>query len=220
MSSSRSRDGARKSSIGAHYDAARLPDGTLSRGAVDNAASTVILVRLAETLSKMRLRTQTRIVFFDMEELGLLGSAEFVRAHRDRPMRAMVNLDVNAFGDAVMIGPRTASNGVAFESLRASCVADRSRVRRVSPHAAERRHQFSERRHPGGVDGHGARGAGASTLAADQRRQGVRPADRIYTPRFSRRFTRLPIRPRLSIAMQWCGRIASLCLLSLRSAAH
>jgi len=107
--------------IGAHYDAARLPDGTLSKGAVDNAASTVILVRLAETLLKMRLRAQTRIVFFDMEELGLLGSAEFVRAHRDRPMRAMVNLDVNAFGDAVMIGPRTASNGVALESALGSC---------------------------------------------------------------------------------------------------
>ena len=108
--------------IGAHYDAARLPDGTLSRGAVDNAASTAILARLAEGLAKMRLRTQTRIVFFDMEELGLLGSAEFVRAHRDRPMRAMVNLDVNAFGDAVIIGPRTASNGFALASLRASCV--------------------------------------------------------------------------------------------------
>ena len=108
--------------VGTHYDAARLPDGTLSKGAVDNAASTVILVRLAEALSKIRLRGQTRIVFFDMEELGLLGSAEFVRAHSDRPMRAMVNLDVNAFGDAVMIGPRTASNGFAIERQRASCV--------------------------------------------------------------------------------------------------
>ena len=71
--------------IGAHYDAARLPDGTLSRGAVDNAASTVILVRLAEGLAKMRLRAQTRIVFFDMEELGLLGSAELsapIEIHR------------------------------------------------------------------------------------------------------------------------------------------
>ena len=107
--------------IGAHYDAARLPDGTLSKGAVDNAASAVILVRLAETLSKRRLPAQTRIVFFDMEELGLLGSAEYVRAHRDRSMRVMVNLDVNAFGDAVMIGPRTASNGVTLESVLASC---------------------------------------------------------------------------------------------------
>jgi len=30
--------------VGAHYDAVRLSDGTLSRGAVDNAASSVILV--------------------------------------------------------------------------------------------------------------------------------------------------------------------------------
>jgi Zn-dependent M28 family amino/carboxypeptidase len=67
------------------------------------------------------LRAQTRIVFFDMEELGLLGSAEFVRAHRDRSMLAMVNLDVNAFGEAVMIGPRTASNGIALEGALASC---------------------------------------------------------------------------------------------------
>src|SRR5262245_23579866 len=36
--------------IGAHYDAARLTDGSLSRGAVDNAASSVMLIRLAEAL--------------------------------------------------------------------------------------------------------------------------------------------------------------------------
>ena len=108
--------------VGAHYDAARLADGTLSKGAVDNAASTVILVRLAETLSKARLRTQIRIVFFDMEELGLLGSAQFAQAHRDRPTRAMVNLDVNASGDTVIFGPRTVSNNAAFQSLRKACV--------------------------------------------------------------------------------------------------
>jgi Zn-dependent M28 family amino/carboxypeptidase len=108
--------------VGGHYDAARLADGTLSKGAVDNAASTVILVRLAETLLKTRLRTQTRIVFFDMEELGLLGSAQFAQAHRDRPARAMVNLDVNAFGDTVIFGHRTSSNAAAFQSMRAACV--------------------------------------------------------------------------------------------------
>ena len=103
-------------------------------------------------------RTQTRIVFFDMEELGLLGSAEFVRAHRDRPMRAMVNLDVNAFGDAVMIGPRTASNGFALRESACVMCGNRRRVCRVSPHAAKRRHQLSKRRHPGSVDRDCARG--------------------------------------------------------------
>ena len=107
--------------VGAHYDAARLADGTLSKGAVDNAASSVVLVRLAETLSRARAKTQIRIVFFDMEELGLFGSSQFVRIHGDRTVRVMVNLDVNASGDTTIYGPRTASNEPALRSLRLVC---------------------------------------------------------------------------------------------------
>lgn len=115
--------GAPEIIVGAHYDASRLSDGTLSAGAVDNAASVIILVRLAETLSKARRNARIRVVFFDMEELGLLGSAQFVRAHRGRPMRAMVNLDVNAFGDTLIFGPRTATNDAPFRAVRAACAA-------------------------------------------------------------------------------------------------
>jgi Zn-dependent M28 family amino/carboxypeptidase len=113
--------------VGAHYDAAHLPDGTLSRGAVDNAASAVILVRLAETLSKSRGKTQIRIAFFDMEELGLRGSAHYVQAHGNRAMRAMVNLDVNGFGDTLIFGPRTGLNDAPFQALRNVCMATASR---------------------------------------------------------------------------------------------
>src|SRR5262245_4790938 len=48
-------DGPQEIVVGAHYDAARLADGSLSRGAVDNAASTIILVRLAERLAADKL---------------------------------------------------------------------------------------------------------------------------------------------------------------------
>ena len=113
--------------VGAHYDAARLADGTLSKGAVDNAASSVVLVRLAETLTKTRPKTRVRIVFFDMEELGLFGSAAFVRAHRDRQVRVMVNLDVNGFGDTVIFGPRAGAGDVPFRALRSVCLAIGSR---------------------------------------------------------------------------------------------
>jgi Zn-dependent M28 family amino/carboxypeptidase len=109
--------------VGAHYDASRLSDGALSAGAVDNAASVVVLIRLAATLSKARRSARIRVVFFDMEELGLLGSAQFVQAHRDRPMRAMVNLDVNAFGDTLIFGPRVSANDAAFRVLRSACTA-------------------------------------------------------------------------------------------------
>ena len=107
--------------IGAHYDAVRQQDGMLSKGAVDNAASVLILVRLAETLQRARLARQVRIVFFDMEELGLLGSERYAQNHRDRKTLAMVNLDVNAFGDTLIFGPRAASNGAVFQAMRITC---------------------------------------------------------------------------------------------------
>lgn len=107
--------------VGAHFDAARLRDGTLSKGAVDNAASVVILVRLAEQLTARRLRHQVRIVFFDMEELGLLGSAKYVEAHRERPVRAMINLDVHALGDTLIYGPRNAANAEMRRAFQRIC---------------------------------------------------------------------------------------------------
>ena len=69
--------------VGAHYDAVRLPDGTLSRGAVDNAASSVILVRLAEALRTVDLPRQVKLIWFDMEELGLIGSRRYLGCLRD-----------------------------------------------------------------------------------------------------------------------------------------
>lgn len=91
--------------VGAHYDAARLPDGSLSRGAVDNAASSVLLVRLAERLAREPLPVRVTVVWFDMEELGLIGSARFIEAHGGERPRAMLNFDVNAYGDSVLYGP-------------------------------------------------------------------------------------------------------------------
>lgn len=109
--------------VGAHYDAAHLQDGTLSKGAVDNAASAVILVRLAETLARARSKTQIRVVFFDMEELGLRGSEHYVQAHRERAPRAMINLDVNGFGDTIVFGPRIRENAALFQAAREACIA-------------------------------------------------------------------------------------------------
>ncbi|HSN87572.1 MAG TPA: M28 family peptidase, partial [Thermoanaerobaculia bacterium] len=63
--------GPREIVVGAHYDAMMLKDGTLSHGMVDNGASVVALVRLAEALREKKLRHPVRLLFFDQEELGL-----------------------------------------------------------------------------------------------------------------------------------------------------
>jgi hypothetical protein len=110
--------------IGAHYDAARLPGGTLSRGAVDNAASSVILVRIAEALQRDKLPVRLRVVWFDMEELGLIGSQRYLDTHAADRIVAMLNFDVNAYGSTILFGPsQQAANGALRKTVLETCAA-------------------------------------------------------------------------------------------------
>ena len=109
--------------VGAHFDAARLADGSLSRGAVDNAASSIILVRLAEALAAEKLPLRVRVVWFDMEELGLIGSRQYVKQNSARIV-GMLNFDINAYGDTILFGPSEREDNVALRrSLLQTCAA-------------------------------------------------------------------------------------------------
>jgi hypothetical protein len=123
--------GSRDIVIGAHVDAARLPDGSLSRGMVDNAAGVVVIERVAETLRRLTLRHRVRIVFFDLEESGLLGSADFVASTDRTRVDAMVNVDVAAYGDTVILGPAASAPAAALaHRVETACAAaSRSCVR-------------------------------------------------------------------------------------------
>lgn len=105
--------GERDLIIGAHYDAVRLTDGTLSAGMVDNGAAVVILLHLAKTLAGLDLTHRVRIVFFDMEEQGMVGSRHFVGSLNPTRVAAAINLDVVAAGDTVVFGPLTQEAGAA-----------------------------------------------------------------------------------------------------------
>lgn len=110
--------------IGAHYDAARLPDGTLSQGAVDNASSSVALVLVADTLRAERLAMRVRIVWFDVEESGLIGSRRYVAAHAGDRIRAMLNFDINGYGDTVAFGPPAGGESAWLLRTMAQACAD------------------------------------------------------------------------------------------------
>jgi acetylornithine deacetylase/succinyl-diaminopimelate desuccinylase-like protein len=90
---------------GAHYDAKWMTDKAMSQGAVDNAASSVMLVHAAEALKGERLGSRVTFVWFDMEESGLIGSAKYVDAHAGDRIKAMLNYDINGYGDTVIFGP-------------------------------------------------------------------------------------------------------------------
>jgi Zn-dependent M28 family amino/carboxypeptidase len=91
--------------VGAHYDhlgrgeaksSALGPQGQIYNGADDNASGTVALIEIARRLVQAPPRRSVVLVAFSGEELGLLGSAAYVRnpaVPLERTV-AMVNLDM------------------------------------------------------------------------------------------------------------------------------
>ena len=113
--------------IGAHLD--RVGVG---RGAVDNGGSCAVLIELVAAFKASPLsRSTLRVVFFDREEVGLVGS----RMHFSTPGHRAdyaINLDVFAYGDTIFAtGSRP--DGVLLRSLRTVGEASGLPVRDVPP---------------------------------------------------------------------------------------
>ena len=87
----------------AHYDAVVLPDGKLVDGVVDNAASVVSMI---ETMQRIAGRTKHPVILLltDQEELGLVGAKAYVEQHGTANLAAVINADINAYGDTLMHG--------------------------------------------------------------------------------------------------------------------
>ncbi|MBH8566919.1 M28 family peptidase [Nostoc sp. CENA67] len=83
--------------IGAHYDA--VP-GT--PGADDNATGVAVLLELSRKFAAAPARYPLRLVAFDMEEYGLLGSAAYAANLRQQqqPLRLMMSLEMLGYRDA------------------------------------------------------------------------------------------------------------------------
>ena len=110
--------------VGAHLDAVPLNGGAHSRGMVDNGAGVIVLTRVAETLRTQRLRHRIQIVFFDMEESGLQGSAFMAKSVDRATVASMVNIDIAGYGDTIMSGPTTgAGTAPLHQALARVCSA-------------------------------------------------------------------------------------------------
>ena len=83
----------------AHWDAKVLKDGTLAGAVVDNAASVVAIILAAKTLKTGRLKHRLRVIFFDQEELGLLGAKAYAAGPDGKRVAAAINFDINGYGD-------------------------------------------------------------------------------------------------------------------------
>ena len=108
--------------VGAHVDAHRLGGGDLSHGMVDDGAGVVVLLHMADVLRNVPLERRVRLVFFDMEEIGLVGSRAFVGSLDPAEVAAMINVDVVGYGDTVLYGPQaTSPDGSPAHRLQQAC---------------------------------------------------------------------------------------------------
>jgi aminopeptidase S len=114
--------GPREITLGAHYDALELPGGGMVDGMIDNGAAAIILVRVAEALKGRDLLHRVRVVFFDMEEIGLVGSQAYVAVHKS-DIDAAIILDIAGLGkDALIYGSgKAAGTDRVKKSLLMSC---------------------------------------------------------------------------------------------------
>lgn len=83
--------------VGAHYDS------VYTDGAIDNGSGVAALLETARILSHRDTDATVYFVFFDAEEIGLLGSEAFVNVH-DLDQCVCINVDSIASGDTVYVG--------------------------------------------------------------------------------------------------------------------
>lgn len=68
-------------------------DAWYQSGADDNGTALAVLIEVARSLKDVHLRRSVRVIAFDREEEGLLGSGAYVRAHEGDRIRIVLNMD-------------------------------------------------------------------------------------------------------------------------------
>lgn len=151
----------------------------MADGLVDNAGSVVAVIEAAKILREAPLSHRIRIIFFDQEELGLIGARKWIEAHGLANVAAVVNSDVAAYGDTMMYGqnngPQSAFVTRAVQELCAEqalqCVGFP-----IYPPSDDR--AFGGGR-AGGLAGFPGRGRRPPDVAGLQRRKDERPGRRL-----------------------------------------
>ncbi|MBQ8696233.1 MAG: Zn-dependent exopeptidase M28 [Clostridia bacterium] len=82
--------------LSAHYDSTAL-----SVGAYDNMSGCIALLYIAERFAKRKNRFSIRFLWCGGEELGLLGSLEYCRAHKEELKKAVLNINLDMLGPII-----------------------------------------------------------------------------------------------------------------------
>ncbi|HET9132291.1 MAG TPA: M28 family peptidase [Terriglobia bacterium] len=120
------KTGSRTLLLGAHYD--RVSRG---HGAVDNAASCAVLLQLMEKLKSNPPSNPVTFVFFDLEELGLLGSRSYFQTHTGSALPSLaMNFDIFGYGETFFVTPLKA-DGPLMSSFQQAAMESGFPVRSI-----------------------------------------------------------------------------------------
>lgn len=95
--------------VAGHYDNWHL-------GADDNASAVAILLETARILRPLKLSRTVRIIAFDREEEGLIGSDRYARAHVGETIAGIINMDCVGYASRAP-GSQSAPPGLALRSV-------------------------------------------------------------------------------------------------------
>ena len=88
------------------------------RNANDNTSGVITLIEIYERLTEMQ-RAQTAFIFFDNEEIGLLGSSQFKKKHaKEMESKLLINFDCVADGDHFLLAVTKDADKVHGEMLK------------------------------------------------------------------------------------------------------
>ncbi|MFC7377336.1 M28 family metallopeptidase [Brevundimonas sp. GCM10030266] len=118
--------GAKDIVLTAHFDAVPLRDGSMSQGVVDNAGSVAALMEAAGLIKEQVEQApgpyRYVFVFTDQEELGLIGARKWLEAQDKSRIHAVINMDVNAYGETLMYGENVGEQSAfVLAAMRTQC---------------------------------------------------------------------------------------------------
>ncbi len=136
-------EGTRSVIVGAHMDAVAG-----SPGANDNGGGVAVLLGLLQSTKDVAWKYRLTFCFYDQEEAGLIGSAEFVKSYKDTLEHlAMINLDVEGIGEEAYVGPVGGGDDDLIMPYVRRAAATAGVVLRESPHYPPSDHlSFANRR--------------------------------------------------------------------------
>ncbi len=97
--------------IGAHYDSVRG-----STGANDNGTGVCVLLALVENFLQTNPQIAVDCVFFDLEELGMIGSCAYLEQHSTNAFRGMINLDICGVGERIVVAPEQHTSDTTLDA--------------------------------------------------------------------------------------------------------